>query len=245
MIATVFRHLLRNMGAPFSPTRQDVERYQRFRALSVELNDRIVKTIPHQAYDDIGDALCMRHNGIMILDSEDMMSVLKDCCLYDWHENGKNLVQRYAAAHAATPGTDKSYLLQACLQAKFRILLPQSAVPGAGLHCRDILNGEELFLMDRTFSQSVPCGAMALATRTIPLGEFWMTGGAALPIDSGTDVEAAMQQINCGPREFEDSALIALSVIRACLAAGASERITYTVPERPRKPRSGFKRRRR
>ena len=103
----------------------------------MELNHRIIKTIPRQAYDEIGDALGIRSNGVLVFDSEDMTSVMMDCCLYDWYGNGKNLIQRYAETHPAAPGTDESYLLQACLQAKYRILVPQSAVPGAGLHCQD------------------------------------------------------------------------------------------------------------
>lgn len=91
------------MGTAFSPTRQDVERYRSLRSLSMELNHRIIKTIPRQAYDEIGDALGIRRNDVLIFDSEDMTSVMMDCCLYDWYENGKNLVQRYAEAHPATP----------------------------------------------------------------------------------------------------------------------------------------------
>src|SRR5262245_16099817 len=96
------------MGSSFSPTRQDVERYRRFRALCVELNRNLVKTIPRQAYDEIGDALGIRRNGVLVSETEDMSSVLADCCLYDWYENGKNLVERYAEKHAAIPGTDES-----------------------------------------------------------------------------------------------------------------------------------------
>jgi hypothetical protein len=240
------------MGTFFSPARQDVDRYRNLRALSRELNHRIIKTIPRQAYDEIGDALGIRRNGVLLFDSEDMTSVMMDCCLYDWYENGKNLMQRYADTHPATPGTDESYLLRACLQAKYRILVAQSAVPGAGLHCRDVLNGGELFLMDLAFSQSFPCGTAALATRTIPLGEFWMTGGAALPIDSDTDVLGALRRIEDNHREsVEGPAIIALSIIRACLTAGAADHIVYAAPQpAPRKPRReprwpGSKRRRR
>jgi len=42
------------MGASFSHTRQDVERYRNLRAVSTKLNDRIAKTIPRRAYDEIG-----------------------------------------------------------------------------------------------------------------------------------------------------------------------------------------------
>jgi hypothetical protein len=62
----------------------------------MELNH---SSIPRQAYDEIGDALGIRRNGILIFDSEDMTSVMMDCCLYDWYENGKNLIQRNAETH--------------------------------------------------------------------------------------------------------------------------------------------------
>ena len=167
------------METDFISTRQDVERYRRLRAVIRDLNHRMLKTIPRQAYDEIGDAIGIRHGGVLVFDSEDMTAVMADCCLYDWFEDGKNLVQRYAETHPAKPGTDESYLLSASVQAKYRVLVVEKVVPDAGLHCRDVLNGGELFLMDLAFSHSAQSEA-ALATRTIPLGEYWMTGGAAL-----------------------------------------------------------------
>jgi hypothetical protein len=240
------------MPTSFSPTRQDVDRYRSLRALSMALNHKMIQTIPRQAYDQIGDALGIRHNGILVFDSEDMASVMMDCCLYDWYENGKNLVQRYGETHPATPGTDESYLLQACLQAKYRILVVQSAVPGAGLHCQDVLNGGELFLMDLAMSQSVPNGYDALATRTIPLGEWWMTGGTGLPVSSKESIVDALRRIDSEyAKPSQGPWGVALPIARACLAAGAANYITYETAETsPRKPRRqprwpGFKRRRR
>ena len=249
---TRFRQNRRFMGTSFSPTRQDVERYRTLRALSMALNHRIIKAIPRQAYAEIGDALGIRRNGILVFDSADMTSVMMDCCLYNWFEHGKSLVQRYAEMHPAKPGTDESYLLQACLQAKYRILVAQSAVPGAGLHCQDVLNGGELFLMDLALSQSVPSGDAALATRTIPLGEYWMTGGAGLPVSSKKSILDALRRIDSEPYQpFEGPGGVALSIARACLAAGAADYVTYESHEaNSRKPRRqprwpGFKRRRR
>lgn len=226
-------------GTSFYPSREDVERYRRFRALNIALNQRILKTVPRRAYEEIGDALGIRRNGILIFDNEDVMGVMMDCCFYDWLENGKNVVQRYAETAEVPPGTDESYLLQAMVRAGYRVLLPQSAVPGAGLYCKDILNGGELFLMDLAFSHTFPCDGGALATRTIPLGEFWMTSGAALPIDSETNVLGAMRQLEGGRlAPSRGSAIVALSIVRACLAAGAADHVAYArVPAAPKKPR--------
>jgi len=239
------------MAIPFSPTPQDVERYRSLRAANIALHSRIVKTVPRQAFEEIGDAIGIRRNGVLVFDTEDMTSVMMDCCLYDWYENGQNPVQRYAETHPAKPGTDENFVLQASLQAKYRVLVVQSAAPGAGLYCQDALNGEELFLMDLALSRSVPSGKAALATRTLPLGEYWMTSGAGLPIHSGTDIPAALRQVQSGRREpLEHPSLIALSVVRACLADGAADHVAYAgLQAAPRKIRReprwpGFRRRR-
>jgi hypothetical protein len=201
------------IGTPFCPTRKDVERYRRLRALGRDLNHRIIKTIPRQAISEVGDAIGILRNGVLEFASEDMTSVHMDCCLYDWFEDGKNVVQRYSEAHPARPGTDERYLLDAYLPAKYRVLVVQSTVPGAGLHCQDVLNKEELFLMDVGLSQSVKGANAAFASRTIPLGEYWMTGGAALPINSKKAVLDAMSRIQSG----KNKSIVGPVLVRAAL----------------------------
>lgn len=237
------------MATSFSPTEWDVERYRRFRGMSTELNSRMVKTIPKHAYDEVGDAIGVRHNGVLVFDNEDMPGVLMDCCLHDWFENGANLVQRYAEAHPGKPGTDESFLLSAYTQAKYRILLTECSVPDAGVDCRDILNNEDLFLMDLALSRSLGSGAaargMALATRTLSLGDYSMTTGAFLPIHSR---DAFKNLTHAEGMLLEGPGGIALSIVRACIAAGAADWVGYE-PVGTRKsriePRMRFKRRRR
>jgi len=197
----------------------------------MDLNHRMIKTVPREAYDQIGDAIGIRHRGILVFDTLDMTSVLMDCCLYDWYKDGKNLVQRYSETHPAKPGTDESYLLNACVQAKYRVLIVQSTVSGAGVHCHDALNNEDLFVMDLALSRTLT-GNAALATRTIPLGDYSMTSGAGLPIHSKKAVSNALSAIKGGnalPFEGPDS--IALLIVRSCLAAGAADHVTYEAPE--------------
>jgi len=150
----------------------------------MDLNHRIIKTIPRRAFDDIGRALGILRKGVLVFETEDMSSVLMDCCLYDWFQNGKNVVQRYSEQYPMDPGTDDRFLLDAYLRAKYRVLIGLRAVSGAGLHCRDLLNNEELFLMDIALSRGGAGPDLALATRTIPMGDYWITTGAALPINS-------------------------------------------------------------
>jgi hypothetical protein len=207
----------------FTPTGEDVARYRRLRAVSRDLNNRMVKTIPKRAFTEIGKALGILRNGVLVLDTEDMSGVMADACLYEWFENDKNLVQAYAEIHPAKPGTDERFLLDAYLQAKYRIIESQELVPGAGLRGRDILNDEDIFLMDLAIGGSTRLATLAMATRTVPLGDYWMTGGAGLPMIRNPKELGLF-------REMERNAgcgAASLSIIRACLDAGAAKHIRY------------------
>src|SRR5258708_9110403 len=218
------------MGTSFTPTPQDVERYRRLRSLQMDLNRSLIKTVPRHALDEVGDALGILHNGVLEIDNADMSSVVMDCCLYDWFEGGKNLVQRYAESHPAKPGTDETFLLSACVQAKYRVLMAESTVPGAGLYCRDFLNNEDLFVMDLALSRSLPSGEAALATRTIPLREDSLTSGAGLPLNSRKTVQA-LSRIGSGTRDSRQGPCsVALLIVRACLPAGAPHSINSQTP---------------
>ena len=81
--------------------------------------------------------------------------------------------------------------------------------------------------MDVAFSNSgVVEAGVALATRTLPLGDYWITTGAALPIDSDT----ARKMRSTTPKWREGQRGLALSLVRTCLAAGAAEHIRYIEP---------------
>lgn len=207
----------------------------------------MVETIPKHVYDEVGEAIGILRDGILVFDSEDVPGVLMDCCLHDWFENGENLVHRYAEARPGKPGTDESFLLNAYTQAKYRVLMTEYSVPDAGVGCRDILNNEDLFLMDVALSRSLGSGVaargMALATRTLPLGDYSMTTGAFLPIQS-REAFKNMSRVKGGL--FEGPGGIALTIVRACLAAGAADFVAYEKVETRKsriEPRVRFKRR--
>lgn len=69
------------MQTYYSPTQQDLDRYLRLRAAGRRLNSSILKAIPRKAYDDIGGALGLLQNGVLVFESEDMTGVLADCCI--------------------------------------------------------------------------------------------------------------------------------------------------------------------
>jgi hypothetical protein len=191
----------------------------------------------------------VRH-GVLETGGEHVDNVLADCCIFEWFENGKNLVQRYAETHARAPGTDESYLLNAYLQAKYRVLGMQSVVADAGVYCDDILTGEQMFLMDLAVSRNPQRDKVLLATRTISLGEYSMGGGAGLPIDQKVVVHGLSALMTGRDATIVGPGSMAIPIVRACLAAGVADYVGHVNPvaksKRPRiEPRfPGFKRRR-
>jgi SEC-C motif len=217
--------------ARFVPTSADVEHYKHLRRLAKDLNHKIVKTVPREAMQEIGDALGILRNGTLVFETEHEPDILMDCCLYDWIRDGKNVVERFAEDHPPMPETEEGELLQAYLRAQYRILMPQSCVKGAGVHVVDLLAPEELFLMDVGISES-PLG-IAYATRTIPLREYWITGGAGLP----TGQEGITRALNRLRKKrllvngrFSDPHQATLAFVRTLLEEGVSQNITYEDP---------------
>src|SRR5437764_588558 len=84
------------MSTLLSFTTADVERYKRLRAVATYLNQRRVKTIPKEAIHDMGRALGILRDGKLYFETEDVLSVLMDCCIHDWvkaaadrHQSGR------------------------------------------------------------------------------------------------------------------------------------------------------------
>jgi hypothetical protein len=220
------------MGTLFTPTRQDVERYQRLRAANRALSDKLIALTPKQAWEQIADAIGIRLDGILVFENESEMSALGDCLVYNWFQNGMNVVQQYASTHVMEPGSDEDVILQACLSAKYRILSVQSRIPGAGVYCSDMEDGSEIFLMDLALSQSAQAG-YGMASRTLPVEDYWITGGAPLPFREGLPIEQAFEQLG---RDYPDLIMgqdgRALAVVRACLADGAAEHVRFEGSDR-------------
>lgn len=219
---------------PITP--DDLERYQRLRAVSRRLSNAIVRTIPRKAILETGRALGIVRKGALFLQTEDVSSVLMDSCLFDWIENGKNLVEKYVEEHPVTPGTDEHLVLQAYCRARYRVLLPIATLPDVAVHCLDLLSGQSLLLIDIAMSRSVADGFVRVfATRTVPLGSYWMTTGAPLPISDEETGEALLRkfkgQKELGAQTPDSEHKLARAMIRVCLDWGAAEQIRYEGPK--------------
>ena len=218
-----------------TPTWADVDRYKRLRRLSRDLNQRIVETIPREMIPRVADALGILHKGVMVFGTEDSAGVLMDSCLYDWPVEGKNLVEGYAETHTFPAGSDEHELLEASLRAEYRLLVPEAVREGVGVYFLDAFSGDPFFVMDMGLSQSRGIDPNVLfASRIVPLGGYWMTGGAGLPLES----EVRQTLFRCLEAEgvlvdgkITDRRRLARMATRACLKAGAAGRVRYEDPE--------------
>lgn len=222
-------------------------RYKRLREVGLELNTRLVKTLPKSVLDEGGKKLGILRKNVLVLDTEDEIALLMDFCLHDVRRQGANAVDRYLEATPPPPGSDDMVLLQALRLARFSLIVVEALEPGVGARVKDILRDEPFFLVDVGMSRSVPVG-MILATRVMEAEGIGMTTGAALPVavlspaELGQYLEglkSVFRGTDFHHLSHEDASEFSATVIRGCLKQGAAERIAYIDPGQERLPGPG------
>jgi hypothetical protein len=215
-------------------------RYKHLRQVGLELNNRLVETLSRSVIDEGGKKLGILKRNVLTLDTEDEIAVLMDYCIHDVRRHGVNAVEQYLAASPPAPESDERILLQALRQARYSLVVVESAEPGVGVHVRDLLRDEPLFLVDVGFSQTASIG-MVLSARVMAPDGIGMTTGAALPVGvlSPTErtrfldgLKATFKGMDFGNLSPEEASELAATIIRTCLRQGAAERIAYVEPGR-------------
>jgi hypothetical protein len=160
-------------------------------------------------------------------------------CLFDWYEEGKNLLQRYCESPSSVTRGDETVLLSGYLASQQRMLIPLSAVPEAGVRCRDAFTGEEVFLMDMALSR-LPLGSpAAMGTRTTPLIGYCMGAGAGLPIDLDEKSLEALRKYQRDADQLprESPCGISLLIARSCFGGGFGSSWLVGYPDTEAKPK--------
>ena len=176
----------------------------------------------------------------IMFDDEEQMSVLFDFAVMFDAEKNRPLRLEFAEQYANSD--DAALRTMAVLYANYTYawLRPLRSKANFGVHCEDILTGNEVFLVDRGFSQTLRAhGGMGLFTGLHPFADpslgCVMTGGAGLPV-SLNGIELALEKLLSALRidkrpplsldEKELSRFVATSVNQA-LRAGATEFVRY------------------
>ena len=220
-------------------------RYQHLRRVGLELNNRLVETLPRSVLDEGGQKLGILKRNVLSLDTEDEIALLMDYCLHDVRQRGVNAVERYLAESPPPPGSDERILLEALQQARFSLFAVEGVEPGVGAQVRDLLGDERLFLVDVGLSRTARAG-LILAARVMAPEGIGMTTGAVLPVGVLPPAEQArflegLTNLFGGTDlrhlSAEEASELAATVIRISLQQGAAERVRYVEPERADWPR--------
>ena len=227
--------------------------YHRFREVSRSLHNRLIKQIPKPVLTSGAERLGLlspspggRGEEVLLLEDEYEVSVLMDYCLYHGRqgEDGRTVIAQAIAEAPPAAGSDEERLLQAMQDARFSVFAVEEAVPGLGVHVRDLLRDEAFFLVDIGFSQTADPGLM-LAGNVVSLPGLSMTTGAMLPVGRAI-VEDLVEHL---PRRFtnatvgqlrqlspRDQSELAAFVIHTCLAGGAASYVEARDVKTPLEP---------
>lgn len=215
-----------------------VTRYKVLRRAGMALNNKLVENLPPNVFDEGGRALGLLKKKVLVLDTEDESSVLMDYCLFDVRHNGVNTIARYLEASPPVPGSDESIIAESLRHARYSLFAIEAIERGVGVHARDLLRGDLLFVVDIGLSSTAITG-FVMATRIIAPEVIAITTGASLPV--GVLSSPACVKLLNGAKAFagntafdqlspDKMSRLSTSIIRECLRNGAAERVAYVEP---------------
>ena len=234
----LFRH---EQAASLLDNKAEVlRRYKHLRAVGLRMNSRLVSTLSKQSLTTGARRLGMLEgNDVIALGTEDESAVLMDYCLHDVRHKGRNAIEQFLIDSPPPDDSDEMVYLRAKTQAFYSVLEVEKAERGLGVAMRDLVTGKSLVVVDLGFGSSADVGLL-IAGRLLPVEDWHMTSGAALPLGilpAHLREEAARdlrQMLRSDGGTFDPA-----PVIRMCLEEGLSQRIRYqSLPgERSEPPR--------
>src|SRR4051794_35568156 len=158
-----------------------VAEYRRYRGIATQLAKKFLESLPKQAFNDSAEELGLLKRGKIVLENEQEMDILADFCVHEHRVDGRNVVQRLLEEAPPPPGSDELLVHTAMAAAFYSIFRVESKVKGVGVNVLDLLRGGSRFIADIQFGKTATVG-LGLAMRLVPLPEFHMSSGAALPL---------------------------------------------------------------
>jgi len=208
--------------------------YRRLRRGLLHLHSKLIKQLPKEAIESGGKQLGIMRNGVLVLATMDESSVLMDHCLHTYRVNGKTVLERYLDSLPA-PESDDFLLLSALVRARYSMFQIEAMVPGLGAVIRDLLRGDEIFIVDVGLSESAIERFIMACRIFAPTPDFFMTTGTALPVDrtagnlivDGLESKFLMSKPDVRDFTHEEMSDLSAFITRTLLAAGASDHIRY------------------
>jgi len=206
-----------------------VRDYKALRRAGVQLNSRLAEMLDKEEIHAAARALGMLQGQTIVMETEDDVGVMMEYGIHNVFRGGRNAVDRMLEENPPSEGSLELRLLRSMQQSHYTLFEAREPIPGLGVRGMDGPERTPLVIVDLGFSQTGVAGLL-LATRIYSPGEgWWMTTGAALPVNKQAlnriirEVKGHQRRFAVEPSEQERTTMI----IRACVASGASREISY------------------
>ena len=209
-------------------TRSEIlTRYRRLRQISKEHHYAILGIIAPDVLLDWAKRLGLTAGKKVVLESEHEMTLAEDLATYLPKLGRSHPLDRYARAAQFSPGSDEALVLAAMRHARFSVWRVERRHETAGLILRDVMRGEEIWLVDETMEKNPPLG-VEIAGRLLRPEGFAMTARIVVPVNLDLlkdvfDRTPAVRRVE-GDLLAEDPRF-AVGIYRAAVATGAMDSV--------------------
>jgi hypothetical protein len=217
------------------PRSEILARYRRLRQISKEQHEAVLDIIAPNVLLDWARRLDLTEGKAIVLENDNEMTLPEDLAIYLPRPGRSHPLNRYARVARFAPGSDEAIVLAAMRRARFSLWRIERRHSTTGLILRDLLRGEETWLVDEAMEKNAPPG-MEMAARLLQPESFAMTARIIVPIlpDLMTLPELMEEVFTKAPalRRLQGKALaadprFAIGFYRAAVATGAMDRVRF------------------
>src|SRR3954451_10829372 len=225
-------------SAPGSPpmSRTDIlARYRRLRQISKQQHEAVLDLIAADVLLDWARRLDLTVGKTVVLENDNELTLPEDLAIYLPRRGHLHSLERYARHARFAPGSDEAIVLATMRQARFSLSRIERRHPTTGLILRDLLRGEETWLVDEAMEKNAPPG-VEMAARLLQPETFAMTARIIVPVlpDLMTLPELMEEVFTRAPalRRLQGHALaadprFAIGIYRAAVATGTMDRVRF------------------
>jgi hypothetical protein len=204
-------------------------RYRRLRQIGKEHHRAVLDVIAPNVVLDWAKRLGLTRGRTVLLESEQEMTLAEDLAIYLARPGRSHPLDRYARQARLPPGADEAIVLEAMRQAHFSLWRVERRHEAMGLVLRDLLRGEDTWLVDEALEKSAGPG-LAMAARLLKPEGFAMTARIVVPVTPDLIEEAFAR--TPALRRVQGDALardphFATGIYRAAVATGAMESVRF------------------
>jgi len=217
------------------PRSEILARYRRLRQISKEQHEAVLDIIAPSVLLDWARRLDLTKGKAIVLENDNEMTLPEDLAIYLPRPGRSHPLERYARVARFAPGSDEAIVLAAMRRARFSLWRVERRHPTTGLILRDLLRGEETWLVDEAMEKNAPPG-VEMAARLLQPESFAMTARIIVPLlpDLMTLPEVMEEVFTRAPalRRLRGDALtgdprFAIGFYRAAVATGAMHRVIF------------------